>query len=104
MRIILPAAAASLSGSKSPGSVGVPKSRGPRKRLRRRYALPMPFGRSMLPLWPLKSAATYLNHGTVGVVPIRVAEAHQALRARIGHPSKFMLRDLWTFLDSVPRD
>jgi len=52
----------------------------------------------MLPLWPLDPAATYLNHGTVGVVPIRVAEAQQALRARIErHPSKFMLRDLWTF-------
>jgi isopenicillin-N epimerase len=58
----------------------------------------MEFGRSLLPLWPLDPAATYLNHGTVGVVPNRVAEAQQALRARIErHPSKFMLRELWTF-------
>lgn len=58
----------------------------------------MTFGRSLLPLWPLDPAATYLNHGTVGVVPIRVAEAQQALRARIEqHPARFMLRDLWRF-------
>ena len=62
----------------------------------------MQFGRSLLPLWPLDPAATYLNHGTVGVVPNRVAEAQQALRARIErHPSKFMLRDLWTFTGSA---
>ncbi len=62
----------------------------------------MAFGRSLLPLWPLDPAATYLNHGTVGVVPTRVAEAQQALRARIErHPSKFMLRDLWTFTGSA---
>jgi isopenicillin-N epimerase len=58
----------------------------------------MEFGRSVLPLWPLEPAATYLNHGTVGVTPIRVSEAQRALRARIErHPSKFMLRELWTF-------
>ena len=62
----------------------------------------MDFGRELLPLWPLDPEATYLNHGTVGVVPIRVAEAQQALRARIErHPSKFMLRDLWTFTGSA---
>jgi isopenicillin-N epimerase len=62
----------------------------------------MQFGRSLLPLWPLDPAATYLNHGTVGVTPIRVSEAQQALRARIErHPSKFMLRDLWTFSGSA---
>ena len=62
----------------------------------------MDFGRSLLSLWPLDPAATYLNHGTVGVVPIRVAEAQQALRARIErHPAKFMLRDLWTFTGSA---
>ena len=58
----------------------------------------MSFGRSLLSLWPLDPAATYLNHGTVGVVPIRVAEVRQALLARIErHPSRFMLRELWTF-------
>lgn len=62
----------------------------------------MEFGRSVLPLWPLDPAATYLNHGTVGVVPNRVAEAQQALRARIErHPAKFMLRDLWSFTGSA---
>ena len=58
----------------------------------------MSFGRSILPLWPLDPAATYLNHGTVGVVPCQVLEAQQRLRERIErHPSRFMLRDLWTF-------
>jgi len=58
----------------------------------------MDFGRDLLSLWPLDPEATYLNHGTVGVVPIRVAEAQQALRTRIErHPARFMLRDLWTF-------
>ena len=52
----------------------------------------------MLPLWPLDPAATYLNHGTVGVVPRQVLEAQQRLRDRIErHPSRFMLRELWSF-------
>jgi len=58
----------------------------------------MPFGRSILPLWPLDPAATYLNHGTVGVTPIKVLEAQQRWRDHIErHPARFMLRDLWTF-------
>lgn len=62
----------------------------------------MLFGRSLLPLWPLDPAATYLNHGTVGVVPIRVADAQQAWRDRIErHPARFMLRDLWSFTGSA---
>jgi isopenicillin-N epimerase len=62
----------------------------------------MSFGRSLLPLWPLDPSATYLNHGTVGVVPIRVAEAQQAWRDRIErHPARFMLRDLWSFTGSA---
>jgi len=62
----------------------------------------MEFGRSLLPLWPLDPAATYLNHGTVGVVPNRVAEAQRALRDRIErHPARFMLRDLWSFTGSA---
>lgn len=68
-----------------------------------RYTPTMPFGRSMLPLWPLDPAATYLNHGTVGVVPRRVLEAQQRWRDRMeGHPARFMLRDLWTFTGSAP--
>lgn len=62
----------------------------------------MSFGRSALALWPLDPEATYLNHGTVGVVPREVLEAQQRLRERIErHPSRFMLRDLWTFTGSA---
>ena len=58
----------------------------------------MSFGREMLSLWPLDPAATYLNHGTVGVVPRRVLEAQQRWRDRMErHPSRFMLRELWSF-------
>jgi len=58
----------------------------------------MSFGREMLSLWPLDPAATYLNHGTVGVVPRKVLEAQQRWRDRIErHPSRFMLRELWSF-------
>ena len=55
----------------------------------------MTYGKSLLSLWPLDPAAIYLNHGTVGVVPIRVAEAQQAWRERIErHPARFLLREL----------
>ena len=58
----------------------------------------MSYGRSILSLWPLDPAATYLNHGTVGVVPRQVLEAQQRWRDRIErHPSRFMLRELWSF-------
>ena len=58
----------------------------------------MTFGRALLPLWPLDPSAIYLNHGTVGVAPLRVLEAQQAWRDRMErHPARFMLRDLWTF-------
>jgi isopenicillin-N epimerase len=62
----------------------------------------MPFGRkTMLPLWPLDPAATYLNHGTVGVVPRRVLDAQTAWRERMErHPARFMLRELWRFAGS----
>ena len=62
----------------------------------------MTYGRSLLPLWPLDPEAIYLNHGTVGVLPVAVARAQQAWRDRIErHPAKFMLRDLWTFTGST---
>jgi isopenicillin-N epimerase len=62
----------------------------------------MTFGRSMLPRWPLDPAATYLNHGTVGVAPRQVLEAQQAWRDRCErHPARFMLRDLWSFTGSA---
>ncbi|MEZ5320045.1 MAG: aminotransferase class V-fold PLP-dependent enzyme [Vicinamibacterales bacterium] len=55
----------------------------------------MRFGRDLLPLWPLDPDVTYLNHGTVGVVPRRVLAAQQALRDAIERqPSRFMLREL----------
>ena len=57
----------------------------------------------MLSLWPLDPAATYLNHGTVGVVPRKVLEVQQQWRDRIErHPSRFMLRELWTFTGPRP--
>ena len=53
------------------------------------------FGRSMLDHWPLDPACTYLNHGTVGVVPRRVLQKQQALRDDTERqPSRFMLREL----------
>jgi isopenicillin-N epimerase len=62
----------------------------------------MTFGRSMLPLWPLDPAATYLNHGTVGVTPRQVLDVQQRWRDRMErHPAKFMLRELWTFTGSA---
>jgi len=55
----------------------------------------MSFGRAMLQHWTLDPASTYLNHGTVGVVPRRVMHRQQELRAEMErHPSQFMLREL----------
>ena len=60
------------------------------------------FGRECRSLWPLDPEAVYLNHGTVGVTPIKVLQAQQAWRDRIErHPSRFMLRELWTFTGSA---
>jgi isopenicillin-N epimerase len=64
--------------------------------------LDVTFGRAMLPLWPLDPAATYLNHGTVGVAPRQVLEAQQVWRDRCErHPARFMLRELWSFTGSA---
>ncbi len=53
------------------------------------------FGRDMLAHWPLDPAVTYLNHGTVGVVPRRVLAAQQAIRDEIERqPARFLLREL----------
>ena len=61
------------------------------------------FGKPAIALWPLDPAATYLNHGTVGVTPKRVLEIQQQWRDRIEkHPSRFMLRDVWTFSGVTP--
>lgn len=53
------------------------------------------FGHAMKALWPLDPSVTYLNHGTVGVVPRRVLEAQQAIRDQIERqPARFLLREL----------
>ena len=55
----------------------------------------MSFGRPWLQEWPLDSRGTYLNHGTVGVTPLRVMAARQAILEEIErHPSRFILREL----------
>lgn len=54
----------------------------------------MTYGRHRLVDWPLDPAATYLNHGTVGVTPLRVMEAQRRIRDEIErHPSRFLLRE-----------
>ena len=47
----------------------------------------MTFGRHRLVDWPLDPAVTYLNHGTVGVTPLRVLAAQQAIRDRDRTPA-----------------
>ena len=57
--------------------------------------MPTSFGRTMRALFPLEPEAVYLNHGTVGVTPIAVMRARQAILAEIErHPSRFLLREL----------
>jgi isopenicillin-N epimerase len=54
-----------------------------------------PFGRGMRAAFPLEPGAIYLNHGTVGVTPNRVRDAHRAILDAIErHPSRFLLREL----------
>src|ERR1044071_9027268 len=63
----------------------------------------MHFGHDMLAAWPLDPAVTYLNHGTVGVVPRKVLAAEQTIRDEIERqPAKFMLREV-SGLAGVPR-
>ena len=60
------------------------------------------FGRAALPEWGLDEEVTYLNHGTVGVVPRRVLDAQQELRIEIERrPSQFLLRELATLPGST---
>ncbi len=55
----------------------------------------MEFGRKWLREWPLDSHGTYLNHGTVGVTPLRVTAAQRSLLDEVErHPSRFILREL----------
>ena len=61
----------------------------------------MAFGRPMRQHWSLDPAVTYLNHGTVGVIPKRVLAAQQAIRDQIERqPAAFLLRELWNFTGS----
>lgn len=54
----------------------------------------MTFGRHRLADWPLDPAAAYLNHGTVGVTPLRVMDTQRQIRDEIErHPSRFLLRE-----------
>ncbi len=53
------------------------------------------FGHAMLAHWPLDPTITYLNHGTVGVVPLRVLAAQQAIRDELERqPARFLIREL----------
>jgi len=53
------------------------------------------FGHAAHADWGLDPDVTYLNHGTVGVVPLAVLEAQQALRIEIERrPSQFLLREV----------
>ncbi len=55
----------------------------------------MTFGRQGLHEWPLDPAITYLNHGTVGVTPLRVLAAQREIRDAIERqPARFLLREL----------
>ena len=58
----------------------------------------------MLEHWTIDSNTTYLNHGTVGVVPRRVLAAQQAIRDEMERqPARFMLRQV-SHLVGAPTD
>jgi isopenicillin-N epimerase len=53
------------------------------------------FGHAMHAHFSLDPAITYLNHGTVGVVPRRVQQAQQAIRDEIERqPARYVVREL----------
>ncbi|HVP71819.1 MAG TPA: aminotransferase class V-fold PLP-dependent enzyme, partial [Gemmatimonadaceae bacterium] len=53
------------------------------------------FGHAMLAHFTLDPAITYLNHGTVGVVPRRVQLAQQAIRDEVERqPARYVVREL----------
>jgi isopenicillin-N epimerase len=55
----------------------------------------MRFGRHMLEHWSLDPEVTYLNHGTVGVVPRRVQAYQQRIRDEMERePARFVLREV----------
>jgi len=52
------------------------------------------YGHALLAEWPLDPSITYLNHGTVGVVPRRVRAAQDAIRDAIERqPARHLFRD-----------
>jgi len=54
----------------------------------------MSFGRACLNEWPLDPDVVYLNHGTVGVTPLRVLRAQHEIRERVERaPSQQLLRE-----------
>lgn len=54
-----------------------------------------PYGHAAKPLWNLDPSVTYLNHGTVGVVPNAVLAAQRAIQDEIErNPSRALLREL----------
>ena len=61
------------------------------------------FGRSLLDLWWLDPAVTYLNHGTVGATPRAVLETQQAWQRRIeAQPAAFLFRELMRLAPEEP--
>ena len=57
----------------------------------------------MLASWPLEPGLTYLNHGTVGVTPLRVLEAQRQIRDEIErNPSRYLLRELSEIVVGAP--
>lgn len=63
------------------------------------------FGRDMLAEWPLDPHITYLNHGTVGVTPLRVLAAQRAIMDDIERrPSQYLLRELTSIGVGRPRE
>jgi isopenicillin-N epimerase len=58
-------------------------------------AAPSTFGHAMHAHFSLDPSITYLNHGTVGVVPRRVQQAQQAIRDEIERqPARYVVREL----------
>ena len=61
------------------------------------------FGHAMLASWPLEPGLIYLNHGTVGVTPLRVLKAQRQIRDDIErNPSRYLLRELTEIVVGAP--
>lgn len=62
------------------------------------------FGRALLPLWGLDPSIAYLNHGTVGAVPLRVLALAERIRLEVERqPSQYLLRELAEIHTGRPR-